>query len=202
MEIRDLLGRRRIVERHLGLTPLRHGRQQLLGGELGVADDPDVRIEPAADVGPDAVDLYQRHLRHGRAEAGGQEIEPRTEHDHAVRLIRHAPRDRVRERADNAETPGIAAEEVLAARRGHHKRADALGEGLDRFSCARAMRAETGDDERLLGLGQDGSSSLDRLRRRRLRLPVRRANNGSRCRMRDLGQLHVGRQVQADGLAA
>ena len=101
------------------------------------------------------------------AEAHGQEVEAGAEHQHAIGLGDHAPRRRMRERTDDAEIAGMAAEHVLAARRGGQQRAGPLGQRSERRLGAGAVRAEAGQDHRLAALPQDGDGRLDRLRLRR-----------------------------------
>ena len=84
----------------------------------------------------------------------------------------------------------MAAEHVLAARRGDQQRADPVGQLLQRRLGAGAMRAQAGDDQRLAALPHQGDGRFDRLRPRRA--PAAGGGRFGAGGGRAFGEIHVG----------
>ena len=123
------------------------------------------------------------------AEAHGEQVEAGAEHQHAIGLGDHASGGGMRERPDDAEIAGMAAEHVLAARRGDQQRADPIGQLLDRRLGAGAMRAQAGDDQRLAALAQQRRRPLRSPAAAARRAPARGRFGAAAVR---LGEIHVG----------
>ncbi len=198
VEVRQQVAGLLDMERLFISAPFPHRFQQLFGHQPGIADDRDVGGRPLVDGGPVAVDLHQRRLGQGFAEAGGKEIQPRAEHQCAVGLLDQPPPGGMREGADDAGIVRVAAEHGVAARRGRQHRARMLGQALQHVLGVAPVRAEAGDDQWPFASFEQRGGRPDclvtaRLRRVRRHLPCGR---GGVLRHFQFGQLHRGRQQQ------
>ena len=156
-------------------------------------------MEPAADVAARGVHLDQRHAgRHGAAVAGGALVQAGAEDDDAIGLVDQAAPGRVRERADQPQVVGPAAEHVLGLQRGGDHGAHLVGQLLDGRACPGLVGAQADHEQRLAAAVQQRGGGVHR------HLPGAQARRGGRRRRSgcigrgagDQAELHVHRQQQ------